>query len=165
MKIAVYPGSFDPITFGHLDVLERATAIFDRVIITVARNSSKQPVFSTDERVTLIAEAVATMPTVEVDTFDGLIVDYARARDATALLRGLRAVSDFEYEFQMALMNRKLAGEIATVFLMPHEKFTYLNSSIVRELARHRTDVSDFVPENVRRALEQRFGTPQRAVQ
>ncbi|MDX9757579.1 MAG: pantetheine-phosphate adenylyltransferase [Bacteroidota bacterium] len=164
MKIAVYPGSFDPITFGHLDVLERAAAMFDRVIITVARNSSKQPLFTTDERVALIAEAVTTMPAVEVDTFDGLIVDYARARHATALLRGLRAVSDFEYEFQMALMNRKLAGEIATVFLMPHEKFTYLNSSIVRELARHRTDVSDFVPDPVRRALEQRFGTPQRAV-
>ena len=163
MKTAVYPGSFDPITFGHIDVLERAIEIFDRVIITVAKNSSKQPLFSTEERVTLIADAVREYPTVEVDTFDGLIVDYARSRQAAALLRGLRAVSDFEYEFQMALMNRKLASEIATVFLMPHEKFTYLNSSIVRELARHRTSVADFVPENVRRALEQRFGAPQRA--
>lgn len=165
MKIAVYPGSFDPVTFGHLDVLERATDIFDRVIITVARNSSKQALFSTEERVALIAEAIKDFPTVEVDTFDGLIVDYARSRNAAALLRGLRAVSDFEYEFQMALMNRKLASEIATVFLMPHEKFTYLNSSIVRELARHRTSVADFVPENVRIALEARFGVPQRAGQ
>jgi pantetheine-phosphate adenylyltransferase len=165
MKIAVYPGSFDPITFGHIDVVERAIEIFDRVIITVARNSSKQPVFSTEERVALISEAVKGYPSVEVDTFDGLIVDYARSRNAAALLRGLRAVSDFEYEFQMALMNRKLASEIATVFLMPHEKFTYLNSSIVRELARHRTGVADFVPANVRLALEQRFGTPQRGEQ
>jgi pantetheine-phosphate adenylyltransferase len=163
MKIAVYPGSFDPVTFGHLDVLERATDIFDRVIITVARNSSKQALFSTEERVALIAEAIKGYPSVEVDTFDGLIVDYARSRNAAALLRGLRAVSDFEYEFQMALMNRKLASEVATVFLMPHEKFTYLNSSIVRELARHRTSVADFVPENVRIALEARFGVPQRA--
>ncbi|MBR9976116.1 MAG: pantetheine-phosphate adenylyltransferase [Bacteroidetes bacterium] len=165
MKIAVYPGSFDPITYGHLDVIERAIEMFDRVIVTVARNSSKQPLFSTEERVALIAEAVRPFPTVEVDTFDGLIVDYARSRNAAALLRGLRAVSDFEYEFQMALMNRKLASEIATVFLMPHEKFTYLNSSIVRELARHRTEVGDFVPDNVRAALEQRFGVPQRSVQ
>lgn len=165
MKIAVYPGSFDPITYGHLDVVERAIEIFDRVIVTVARNSSKQPLFDTEERVALITEAVRPFPTVEVDTFDGLIVDFARSRNAAALLRGLRAVSDFEYEFQMALMNRKLASEIATVFLMPHEKFTYLNSSIVRELARHRTDVGDFVPENVRAALERHFGAPQRSGQ
>ncbi len=162
MRVAVYPGSFDPITYGHIDVLERAGEIFDRVIVTVARNSSKQSLFSTEERVAMIVEAVARIRNAEVDTFEGLIVDYARSRSAVALVRGLRAVSDFEYEFQMALMNRKLAGDIATVFLMPNEKFTYLNSSIVRELARHRTSVEDFVPDNVRRALENRFGTAQR---
>ncbi len=162
MKIAVYPGSFDPITFGHIDVVERAIGIFDRVIITVAINSSKQPIFSTEERVALIKDATAGYANVEVDTFEGLIVDYARSKQAVALLRGMRALSDFEYEFQMALMNRKLASEIATVFLMPNEKFTYLNSSIVRELARHRTSVADFVPDNVRLALENRFGTAHR---
>ncbi|MFZ1729454.1 MAG: pantetheine-phosphate adenylyltransferase [Bacteroidota bacterium] len=162
MKIAVYPGSFDPITFGHIDVLERATEIFERVIITVAINSSKQPIFSVEERIALITEATARYTNVEVDTFDGLIVDYARRKNAAVLVRGLRALSDFEYEFQMALMNRKLASEIATVFLMPNEKFTYLNSSIVRELARHRTSVADFVPENVRLALEKRFGAAHR---
>ncbi len=158
MKTAVYPGSFDPVTYGHIDVLERAISIFDRVIVTIARNSSKAPLFSTEQRAELLREAVAHLPNVEVDTFDGLIVDYVRSRKAVALVRGLRAVSDFEFEFQMALMNRKLDSEIATVFLMPHEKFTYLNSSIVRELARHRTDVSDFVPDNVRAALVAHFG-------
>ena len=120
------------------------------MIITVARNSSKQPIFTTDERVALCRQAVEGIRNAEVDTFEGLIVDYARSQGAVALVRGLRALSDFEYEFQMALMNRKLASEVATVFLMPNEKFTYLNSSIVRELARHRTSVADFVPENVR---------------
>ncbi|MCZ7558133.1 MAG: pantetheine-phosphate adenylyltransferase [Bacteroidia bacterium] len=158
MKIAVYPGSFDPITFGHFDVIERALGLFDRVIITVAVNSSKAPLFTTDERVAMIREAAAHLDGVEVDVFTGLIVDYARAKGAVALVRGLRAVSDFEYEFQMALMNRKLASDLATVFLMPHEKFTYLNSSIVRELARHHTDVSEFVPAVVVRELKRKFG-------
>ena len=161
MRIAVYPGSFDPITYGHIDVIERAIDIFDKLIVTVAKNSSKQPLFDTDMRVELIRGAVSHLQNVEVDTFEGLIVDYAGRRNAIALVRGLRAVSDFEYEFQMALMNRKLAQNIATVFLMPHERFTYLNSSIVRELARHRTDVSDFVPDNVRDALVRHFGETQ----
>ncbi len=157
MKIAVYPGSFDPITNGHLDVLERAIGLFDLVWITVAKNSAKTPIFTTDERIELIRNATEHFPRVEVDTFDGLIVDYARSKNATALIRGLRAVSDFEYEFQVALMNRKLAQEITTVFLMPNEKYTYLNSSIVRELARLHTDVSDFVPPNVSAALKRLF--------
>ncbi len=161
MKTAIYPGSFDPITFGHFDVIERALDLFDRVIITVAVNSSKAPLFSTEERVAMIREAAAHMPGVEVDVFSGLIVDYARSKGAVALVRGLRAVSDFEYEFQMALMNRKLASDVATVFLMPHEKFTYLNSSIVRELSRHHTDVSDFVPPVVVRELKKKFGGTQ----
>jgi pantetheine-phosphate adenylyltransferase len=158
MKIAVYPGSFDPVTNGHIDVLERALSLFDRVIVTVARNSSKTPLFDTEERVALLRSAVEHLPGAEVDTFSGLIVDYARSKNAVALVRGLRAVSDFEYEFQMALMNRNLAGDVATVFLMPHERFTYLNSSIVRELARHHTDVSDFVPPVVLTALQEKFG-------
>lgn len=158
MKIAVYPGSFDPVTNGHIDVLERALELFDRVIITVARNAAKHTLFSEDQRVALLRESVAKYGgNVEVDAFDGLIVEYARAHGAVALLRGLRAVSDFEYEFQMALMNRKLAVDVETVFLMPSERYTYLNSSIIRELARLRTDVSEFVPAHVARALAEKF--------
>ncbi|MBL0173789.1 MAG: pantetheine-phosphate adenylyltransferase [Ignavibacteria bacterium] len=158
MKIAVYPGSFDPVTNGHIDVLERALELFDRVIITVARNAAKHTLFSEDQRVALLRESVAKYDgNVEVDAFDGLIVEYARAHGAVALLRGLRAVSDFEYEFQMALMNRKLAVDVETVFLMPSERYTYLNSSIIRELARLRTDVSEFVPAHVARALAEKF--------
>ena len=161
MRTAVYPGSFDPITFGHIDVIERAIELFDRVIVTVAINSLKQPLFSIEERIAMIRSSVASFPNVEVDTFQGLIVDYAQRQNAVALVRGLRALSDFEYEFQMALMNRKLAANISTVFLMPNEKFTYLNSSIVRELARHGQEVSDFVPAPVQEALRRRFAVPE----
>lgn len=157
MKIALYAGSFDPITYGHIDVLERATSLFDRVVLTVARNSQKKPLFTTEERVMLAREAVREFPSVEVDEFDGLLVDYAREKNAAALVRGLRAISDFEYEFQMALMNRKLDEKLVTVFLMPHEKYTYLNSSIVRELARLKKDCSEFVPPHVSRALQEKF--------
>jgi pantetheine-phosphate adenylyltransferase len=158
VKIAVYPGSFDPVTYGHIDVLERALELFDRVIITVARNAAKHTLFSEEQRVSLLRESVAQYgDRVNVDAFDGLIVEYARAHGAVALLRGLRAVSDFEYEFQMALMNRKLAIDVETVFLMPNERYTYLNSSIIRELARLRTDVSEFVPGHVARALAEKF--------
>ena len=159
MKTAVYAGSFDPITYGHIDVLERAIALFDRVIITVARNSQKEALFSTEERMDLIRDAVKIYPTVEVDVFNGLLVEYAKHKNASALVRGLRAISDFEYEFQMSLMNRKLYEELVTVFLMPHEKYTYLNSTIIRELARLQKDCSEFVPPNVNRALIERFGT------
>ena len=159
MKTAVYPGSFDPITNGHIDVLQRALEIFDTVIITVAKNASKQPLFTAEQRVELVRTAVAPYRGAVVDIFDGLIVEYARSHGAMALVRGLRAVSDFEYEFQMALMNRKIAGDIKTVFLMPNEKYTYLNSSIIRELARLHTDVSDFVPDNVVAALRERYRT------
>lgn len=161
MRTAIYAGSFDPITYGHIDVLERAIDLFDRVIITVARNSAKRALFSTAERVDLVTEAVRGYPTVSVDEFDGLLVDYARAKGAVALVRGLRAISDFEYEFQMSLMNRKLEERLVTVFLMPHEKYTYLNSSIVRELAALRRDCSEFVPPRVVEALRKRFGEPQ----
>src|SRR5690349_8024945 len=157
MKIALYPGTFDPVTFGHIDIIERAREIFDKVIVTVARNSSKRPLFSTAERVAMIREAVGAYPNVEVEAFEGLLVALARRKKATALVRGLRAVSDFEYEFQMALMNRKLAANVATVFLMPHEKYTYLNSSIVREIAAYGGDISEFVPAGVRRRLERKM--------
>jgi pantetheine-phosphate adenylyltransferase len=153
-RIAVYPGTFDPITYGHIDVVRRATHLFPRVIVLVARNSSKTPLFTDDERIVMIKEVFRNVRGVEVDGFDGLLVDYARTRKAAAIIRGLRAVSDFEYEFQMALTNRKLSPTIDTVFLVPHEQYTYLNSSIVREVARLGGDVSDFVPANVRRRLE-----------
>jgi pantetheine-phosphate adenylyltransferase len=154
MKIAIYPGTFDPITNGHLDILERAMKLFDKVIITIARNSAKQPLFTENERLAMMREAVRPYKQVEVDSFDGLLVDYAEKKRATAIVRGLRAISDFEYELQMALMNRRLNHHVVTVFLMPNEKYTYLNSSIVREIARHRGDVKDFVPPHVYRKLK-----------
>ena len=152
-QIAIYPGTFDPITYGHIDVVERATELFSRVIVLVARNSAKTPLFSDEERIAMIGEVFKRTPQVEVDGFEGLLVDYARRKKATVIVRGLRAVSDFEYEFQMALTNRKLARSIDTVFLVPHEQYTYLNSTIVREIARLGGDVSDFVPKSVRRRL------------
>jgi pantetheine-phosphate adenylyltransferase len=153
MKTAIYPGTFDPITYGHIDVIERAREIFDTVIVMVARNTSKTALFSVDERVKMIREVVKKYKNVKVDSFQGLLVEYARKKKATAIVRGLRAVSDFEYEFQMALTNRKLAAEVTTVFLMPHEKYTYLNSSLVREIAMMGGDVTDFVPKNVKHEL------------
>lgn len=157
MKIAIYPGTFDPITFGHIDVLERAIEIFDKVIITVARNSAKHPLFTNDERVDLIREVTKKYgKKVEADSFKGLLVNYVRSKKAVAIVRGLRAISDFEYEFQMALTNRKLAQNITTVFLMPHEKYTYLNSSLVREIAMHGGNLKDFVPSRVAKHLRRK---------
>jgi len=152
-QIAIYPGTFDPITYGHIDVVRRATALFPRVIVLVAKNPSKQPLFSDGERMTMIREIFKGHRRVAVDAFDGLLVDYARRQKAGVIIRGLRAVSDFEYEFQMALTNRKLARTIDTVFLVPDERYTYLTSSIVREVARLGGDVSDFVPPGVRKRL------------
>ncbi|KAB2925341.1 MAG: pantetheine-phosphate adenylyltransferase [Bacteroidetes bacterium] len=159
MRTAIYPGTFDPVTRGHLDIIARAAQMFDRVVVTVAVNSAKSPMFTTDERLTLVRAAVkeARLPNVTAEAFSGLLVNFARKKKASALIRGLRAVSDFEYEFQMALMNRKLAPKITTVFLMPHEKYTYLNSSIVREVARLGGDVTDLVPAAVARALQQKL--------
>ncbi len=156
-KLAIYPGTFDPITFGHLDVIQRASELFDVVIVAVLENASKTPLFSKEERVEMIKESIRGLSNVEVDVFDGLLVEYAKQKGAIAIIRGLRAVSDFEYEFQMALMNRKLSHGITTVFLMPHEKYTYLNSSIVRELARLKANVNDFVPPHVAQKLKEKF--------
>jgi pantetheine-phosphate adenylyltransferase len=157
MKIAIYPGTFDPITNGHLDIIERAIKVFDTVIVTIARNSTKNPLFSDKERLEMIREVVKGMKQVEVDSFDGLLVNYAKKRNATAVLRGLRAISDFEYEFALALTNRKLNDTLETVFLMPSERYTYLNSTIVREIARLGGDVSDFVPPIVKKAFDRKF--------
>lgn len=157
MRKVLYPGTFDPVTFGHIDIIKRASELFDAVHVTVAINPSKKPLFTVDERVELLRQSLKEFDKVTVDSFDGLVVDFAHKVGATGIIRGLRAVSDFEYEFQMALMNRKLADDITTIFLMPHEKYTYLNSSIVRNLASFHSDVGDFVPLEVKKALEKKY--------
>lgn len=157
MKKVIYPGTFDPLTYGHLDIIKRAVELFDEVIVTVAINQAKNPLFSTKERVKMLKESLKDFKKVKVDSFDGLLVNHAKQVEATGIIRGLRQISDFEYEFQMALMNRKLAEDISTVFLMPHEKYTYLNSTVIRNLASLHADVSDFVPPNVVTALKKKF--------
>jgi len=153
MRTVIYPGSFDPLTNGHLDVLQRATKLFDRVIIAVAQSESKNPLFSLDERLELVSGCVKHLPNVEADSFDGLLVNYVEKRSAQAILRGLRAVSDFEFEFQLALMNRKLDERVETIFMMPKDTYTFLSSRIVKEIARLGGDVSAFVPPLVQKAL------------
>ncbi|HEX9704852.1 MAG TPA: pantetheine-phosphate adenylyltransferase [Gemmatimonadales bacterium] len=155
-RTAVYPGSFDPVTLGHTDLIERSLAFVDRVIVAVAVNASKQPLFTKDERVALLNKAV-THPAVEVQAFDGLLVEFAKRVGATVIVRGLRAVSDFEYEFQMALMNRQLQPGIETVFLVPAFDLTYLSSSLVREVARFGGDVSQLVHPATVEALKLKF--------
>jgi len=156
-RVAVYPGSFDPITRGHEDLIRRALTFADRVIVAVAVNVAKQPLFTLEQRVALIQKA-AVDPRVEVRSFDGLLAAFVRAAGATLIVRGLRAVSDFEYEFQMALMNRNLAPGVETVFLVPAFDLTYLSSSLVREVARFGGDVSQLVQPAVGQALKQKFG-------
>jgi pantetheine-phosphate adenylyltransferase len=153
---AIYPGSFDPITNGHLDVLQRAVGLFDELVVAVARDNAKTSLFSVEERVALIQEVV-NIPNVRVVPFDGLLVDFAAREGAVALVRGLRAVSDFEFEFQLALMNRKLSPTLETVFLMPREELTYISSRIVKEIARLGGNVDLFVPPTVARALRARL--------
>ncbi|HTR43591.1 MAG TPA: pantetheine-phosphate adenylyltransferase [Pseudomonadales bacterium] len=157
MRTAIYPGSFDPLTNGHLDVLERASKLFDRVIVAIALNESKNPLFTLDERLALMKSGIARMKNVKADVFEGLLVEYAAKQKAQAIVRGLRAVSDFEFEFQMALMNRKLDQKIETIFMMPKETYTFISSRIVKEIARLGGDVSPFVPPHVETALKKKL--------
>ena len=154
---AVYPGTFDPITNGHLDIIERATQLFDKVIISVAFNINKKPLFTETERMDMVAKSTKKFRNIEIDVFSGLLVDYAVKKKARVIIRGLRAISDFEYEFQMSLTNRKLAPGITTIFLMPNEKYTYLNSSLIRELSKLKGNVSSFVPPYVMKKLKSKF--------
>lgn len=156
MNAAIYPGTFDPLTFGHLDVMERAARIFDRVVVSVGMNAAKQPLFSVEERMELVRQVTGHIPNLEVDCFAGLLMEYCREKGIHAVIRGLRAFSDFEYEFQMALTNRKLAPEVETIFLMPKETHSYLSSSMVRGIAAMRGNIDDFVPAVVREALQKR---------
>jgi pantetheine-phosphate adenylyltransferase len=156
-KIAVYPGSFDPITFGHLDIINRAQKIFDEVIIAVARNEKKMPLFTVDERVDMIKSVMKDNQRVTVDTFDGLLVDYARSSKAQAIVRGLRAISDFEYELQMAQINRGISREVETVFLMTSVFYSFLSSSIVKEVYSLKGPVDGLVPPLVKKALDAKF--------
>ena len=153
MKTVIYPGTFDPVTNGHIDVIERAMDLFDKIVVTVARNPVKSPMFSLEDRLIMLKESLKKYDNVAVDSFEGLVVDHAREVGAIGIIRGLRAVSDFEYEFQMALMNRKLDEKLRTILLMPHERYTYLNSTIIRNLAQFDSDVSEFVPEIVSKML------------
>lgn len=159
MRIGIYPGTFDPITNGHIDIIKRSALLFDKVIVAVTTNPSKSPLFSIDERIEMIRSSVQAMQNVEVDSFDELLVNYALRKQATAIIRGLRATSDFEFEFQMALVNRKLSNDLVTVFLMPNEKYTYLNSTIVKEVASFHGDVSWFVPPEINEKLIEKFNS------
>ena len=156
-QTAIYPGSFDPITYGHLDIIERGLEIFDKIIIAVARNSEKNSLFTTAERICLIEEATRDNPRVTVDTFDGLLVDYVISKNARVILRGLRAVSDFEYEFQIAQMNHKLMNKVETLFMMTSVPYGYLSSSIVKEVAGLQGQVESLVPPVVNKALTEKF--------
>jgi len=151
--IAIYPGSYDPVTNGHLDLIERAHKVFDRLVVGVLRNLEKQPLFSLDERVEMLRAVTRKWDNVEVEVFDGLLVEYARRRNARVILRGIRAVSDYEYELQMALMNRKLEPELETVFMLPAEAYSYLSSSLVKEIARLGGPIHDLVPPLVEERL------------
>ena len=155
--MAIYPGTFDPITNGHLDIIQRSVTLFESVIVGVTTNPAKDPLFTVAERIDMIQKVTSELQDVTVESFDGLLMDYARLKQADAVVRGLRAITDFEYEFQMALVNRKLADDIVTVFLMPNEKYTYLNSTIVKEVAKFNGDVGSFVPELVYQNLAAKF--------
>ena len=159
-RIAVYPGTFDPVTNGHLELADRGRHHFDRLIIGILRNEDKQPVFSIDERIGFLRTAIAGWKNVEIDSFDGLLVDYARDKGATMILRGIRAVTDLEYEMQMAMMNRRLHPDLETVFLVPSEAYSYVSSRLVREVARLGGSVAGLVPPEVAAALRDRYASP-----
>ena len=157
MRTVLYPGSFDPVTNGHIDVIRRASAIFDRVIVAVARNSEKNALFTIQERIELIKKACPDLNNIEVSTFEGLMVDSLQKFEATAVIRGLRAVSDFEYEFQMALMNRELNHKCETLFMMPSPDYSFVSSRLIKEIARCGGSVEKFVPPGVEEAIRQKF--------
>ena len=157
MKTIVYPGTFDPITNGHIDLIERASKLFDKIIVAIASNQKKSPLFDIDERISLAGECLLHLPNVEIKGFDYLLVNFVNDCEADAVMRGLRAVSDFEYEFQLANMNRALSPDIESIFLTPAEKFSYISSSLVREISSLKGDVSKFVPANVGDALIKKF--------
>jgi pantetheine-phosphate adenylyltransferase len=156
-QAAIYPGTFDPLTNGHIDLIKRAREIFSEVIVAVAANPSKKPLFDLKERVAMLKKATIDLKGVEVVDFDGLVVDFARKQKSKVLVRGIRMISDFEYEFQMALTNRKLAGDIETIFLMPHESYSYLSSKLLKETAALGADLSSFVPDFVEKALKEKL--------
>ena len=158
MKIAVYPGTFDPMTNGHIDIIQRGLRIFDKIIVTVAVNPGKSPLFSLEERIEMIEQSIGAVENVEVAQFHGLIAEYLKSVNAIAMIRGLRAISDFEYEFQMSLMNRKLNEEVETVFLMPAQEYIHLNSTIIKEVASFNGDISEYVPKNVEDKLNEKYG-------
>ena len=158
MKIAIYPGSFDPITNGHIDVIERASSLFEKVIVAIVDNpQSKNFMFNQKERLSLVVKSIERFENVEVEVFSGLLIDYAQLKKASVVVRGLRAISDFEYEFQMALMNRKLDSNINTLFLMPHQKYIHISSSLIKEIASLGGDVSSYVPEHIEVLLKDKY--------
>lgn len=157
MDIGIYPGSFDPITYGHIDIIERSSRIFEKLIVAVLVNPQKKPLFTVEERIMMIQDAVKHIPNVEVEKFSGLLVDFARLKRAKVIIRGLRAVSDFEFEFQMALMNKKLEDDIETIFIMTSSEFSYLSSSIVKEVARLGGCTRGLVPEKIAERLKSKF--------
>lgn len=156
-RIAIYPGTFDPVTYGHIDLIKRASRIFDRVIVAVAHSKSKGTLFSVKERVDLLKGSIKGLKNVNIEDFDGLVVDYAKRSGSSVMVRGLRMISDFEYEFQMALTNRKLDGDIETIFMMPHEDYSYVSSKLIKEAAALGANLSNFIPKEVEDALKKKL--------
>ena len=156
-NIAVYPGTFDPVTYGHIDIIRRAARIFDKVIIAVAHNDEKSPLFSVEERVFMLKDSIGGLKNVIIDDFDGLVVDYVKGKGASVMIRGLRMISDFEHEFQMALTNRKLSEKIETIFMMPNESYSYISSKLIKEAASLGADVKNFIPKKVQILLKKKL--------